>query len=258
MRRQRRGAPPGYVYPFGPNATTGRIDQGQDFGGTGPIRAIGRAKIVRLGAPGWPGGNGVLYKLLEGPYAGRHVFVYEGIKPSVRAGQIVAAGQTIGSLIPGSSTGIEIGWADANGVPISHGEYTEGKETHGGKAMAKFLSGLTRSVPLRGISPQERKKLEALAKEEGGKIGIGGIYDVPGLKQAEEVAEGEKSPSDLASEILSSIFGDIHPEALMLNIGLVGGGAFLVYYGAALMLGVKKPVATPAKAAAEVAAVAPK
>ncbi len=40
----------------------------------------------------------------------------------------------------------------------------------------------------------------------------------------------------------------------MLNIALVGGGAFLVYYGAALMLGIKKPVAGPA----ELAALAPK
>jgi hypothetical protein len=42
----------GYVSPFrGGEVTTGRIDQGQDFGGTGPVRAIGNARILKVGAP---------------------------------------------------------------------------------------------------------------------------------------------------------------------------------------------------------------
>lgn len=133
----------GYVYPFDPfKATTGRIDQGQDFGGTGPIYAIGDCRILKTGAPGWPGGGGVLYQLLNGPRAGQIIFVYEGIKVTVKKHDVVKAGHLIGEFIPFSPTGIEIGFADASGVPLSHAEYVEGKETVHGKEMAAFLAGL--------------------------------------------------------------------------------------------------------------------
>ena len=51
---------------------------------------------------------------------------------------------------------------------------------------------------------------------------------------------------------------EIHPDAIALNIALLGGGAVLVYYGAALLLGIKQPIGTPARAAAKAAAVVPK
>lgn len=133
----------GYVNPIPKSATTGRIDQGVDFGGTGVVRAVGKAKIVRVGAPGWPGGeHGILYQLLEGPARGKFIYVYEGIEELVHEGQIVAAGHPIGRIIPGSETGIETGWSNANGEPISHSEYTEGKETVGGKSFKRFLESL--------------------------------------------------------------------------------------------------------------------
>jgi hypothetical protein len=131
-----------YVYPFSNKATVGRVDQGQDFGGTGPIYAIGRCRILNVGAIGWPGGGGVLYMLLDGPRAGQVIYVYEGIKVTVRKHDIVKAGHMIGEFIPFSPTGIEIGFANASGVPLSHGEYTEGKETKSGKEMKQFLESL--------------------------------------------------------------------------------------------------------------------
>ncbi len=45
-----------YVSPF-LSASTGRIDQGVDFTGTGPIAAVGDAEILATGAPGWPEGG---------------------------------------------------------------------------------------------------------------------------------------------------------------------------------------------------------
>lgn len=241
MARRARSSYRGYVYPFYKTATVGRIDQGQDFGGRGPILSIGNAEIVKLGAPGWPGGeNGILYRLLDGPRRGRYVYVNEGVRPSVRVGQRVGAGEVIGHLIPGSSTGIEIGWAKANGEPVSHAEYHEGLETRAGKGFAAFLGKLRGSgagFPA-SLTPGEKRKAEQIAENEGLNSGLGDV--VPG-------------PSEIADAAISAIFGDIHPEALMLNIGLIGGGAFLVYYGAALMLGVK----TPAKDMATLAAKGP-
>jgi len=139
------GSAKGYVNPFGPGATSGRIDQGKDVGGTGPIKAIGDAVIVKVGGWGWPcepPGKGVLYKLRSGQYKGRYVYVFEGIHPTVHSGQRVKAGQQIGTLIPGTSCGIETGWANSSGEPLSHSEYSEGVETGSGKAFDKFLERL--------------------------------------------------------------------------------------------------------------------
>jgi murein DD-endopeptidase MepM/ murein hydrolase activator NlpD len=136
-----------YVNPF-LSAQTGRIDQGVDFTGVGPIAAMGDAEILQVGAPGWPEGGGVLYKLLSGPRAGQVIFVYEGVDATVHAGQHVSAGEQIAMFRPGGS--IEMGFANEAGVPISHGEYVEGKETQGGKEMAAFLASIGGAS---GLSP---------------------------------------------------------------------------------------------------------
>jgi len=136
-----------YVSPF-LSATTGRIDQGVDFTGTGPIAAVGDAEILATGAPGWPEGGGVLYKLLSGQRAGQIIFVYEGVQATVHAGQHVAAGEQIATFVPGGS--IEMGFADAAGVPLSHAEYSEGKETIWGREMASFLTSVGGAS---GLSP---------------------------------------------------------------------------------------------------------
>jgi murein DD-endopeptidase MepM/ murein hydrolase activator NlpD len=149
-----------YVSPF-LSATTGRIDQGVDFTGTGPIAAVGDAEILATGAPGWPEGGGVLYRLTSGQRAGQVIFVYEGIAATVHAGQHVSAGDQIGTFVPGGS--IEMGFADAAGVPLSHAEYNEGDETHWGREMASFLnsiggaSGLSPS--LGELSPEKWNRL---------------------------------------------------------------------------------------------------
>jgi murein DD-endopeptidase MepM/ murein hydrolase activator NlpD len=129
----------GYVNPF-VSAGQGRIDQGVDFTGAGPILAVGDARILATGAPGWPEGGGVLYRLLDGPAAGQVVFVYEGLEATVKPGQRVAAGQQIASFVDGGS--IEIGFADASGAPLSQAEYHEGEETAWGRKMATFLGEL--------------------------------------------------------------------------------------------------------------------
>ncbi|MDX6610668.1 MAG: hypothetical protein QOF85_2593 [Solirubrobacterales bacterium] len=131
-----------YVNPFGlsTNLVTGRIDQGVDFTGTGAIVAIGDAKVLQVGAPGWPEEGGVLYQLLDGPLKGETIFVYEGIDATVQPGQTVKAGEQIATFRPGGS--IEIGLADAAGTPLSHGEYFEGKVTQGGLQMFSLLQAL--------------------------------------------------------------------------------------------------------------------
>ena len=131
-----------YADPFADatNLIWGRIDMGVDFVGNGPINAIGDAVILKTGAPGWPQGGGVLYRLLDGPRAGAVIFVYEGVQALVRPGQRVLAGQPIAQFIPGS---IETGFADANGVPLSHAIYTEGMVTPWGLKMQAFMKEIS-------------------------------------------------------------------------------------------------------------------
>ena len=79
----------------------------------------------------------------------------------MHAGQHVSAGEQIGTFVPGGS--IEMGFADAAGVPLSHAEYSEGVETLWGTEMASFLasiggaSGLSPS--LGQLSPEKWNRL---------------------------------------------------------------------------------------------------
>jgi hypothetical protein len=134
-----------YVSPF-LSASEGRTDEGVDFTGVGPIEAIGDAKILRIGAPGWPEGGGVLYQLLNGPRAGQVIYVYEGVAPTVKAGEHVAAGGQIATFVKGGS--IEIGFADPSGAPLAHGIYREGDVTEWGRVMRAFLDEIGGSSSL--------------------------------------------------------------------------------------------------------------
>ncbi len=154
-----------YVSPF-LSATPGRIDQGVDFTGVGPIAAVGDARILQTGAPGWPEGGGVLYQLLDGSRAGQVIFVYEGIEATVHAGERVSAGERIGTFVAGGS--IEMGFADTNGVPLSHASYHEGAETEWGREMARFLTGLGGPSALApGFSRLSPEKWNRLVKRLG-------------------------------------------------------------------------------------------
>ncbi len=104
-----------------------RIDMGVDYSGAGPVRAIGRARIVlasdRLTGPeGCWGktcvpapGDLIVYRLLDGPFAGRYVYVVENITIAVHAGQVVRAGQRV-AVLHDASPNLEMGWALGRGA----------------------------------------------------------------------------------------------------------------------------------------------
>jgi hypothetical protein len=104
----------GYVNPLAGDVLTGeRIDQGVDYAGSGALTAIGAARVTYVGTSGtgWPGAF-IEYRLLDGPDAGCFIYYAEGITPApgLHAGQTVPAGQLLANIIPGWSTGIELGW----------------------------------------------------------------------------------------------------------------------------------------------------
>lgn len=96
-----------------------RVDQGVDYAGAGALSAIGAARItyVATSGTGWPGAF-IEYRLLDGPDAGCFVFYAEGVtpEPGLRRGDTLLAGQPVVSIIPQSSSGIEMGWSAGSGT----------------------------------------------------------------------------------------------------------------------------------------------
>jgi hypothetical protein len=91
-----------------------RIDMGADYGGSGPIYALGKAVITgATTSAGWPGGGWITYRLLDGPARGLIVFVAEDVTPTVQVGQHVTSSTVICNMFNGSA-GIETGWATSD------------------------------------------------------------------------------------------------------------------------------------------------
>ncbi|HTT31124.1 MAG TPA: hypothetical protein VMG37_22100 [Solirubrobacteraceae bacterium] len=110
-------APGSYVNPLaGANVTPERIDQGVDYSGSGTLGAIGAGKVTETNGSGWPG-TFIEYQLTDGPDAGRYVYYAEGVSPvaGLHVGETLTPGQPVARIIPGSSTGIEIGWGSGVG-----------------------------------------------------------------------------------------------------------------------------------------------
>jgi len=93
-----------------------RVDQGVDFGGAGPVYALGDAVITNAMADnaGWPGGGWITYQLTNGPDKGLTVYLAEDVTPTVQAGQTVTSSTVIANMFNGGA-GIETGWATSDG-----------------------------------------------------------------------------------------------------------------------------------------------
>jgi len=131
----------GYVNPFAhAQVTASRIDQGVDYGGSGPIDALGPGRVVLVSTTdsGWGNGDGwVSYRLTSGSYTGAYIYVAEGITPTAREGEQVVAGQQIGTF---NGHSIEIGFALGQGdVALAHDVYRRGADTAAGRSMNALL-----------------------------------------------------------------------------------------------------------------------
>jgi hypothetical protein len=93
-----------------------RVDQGVDFGGAGPVYALGDGIITSAMTDnaGWPGGGWITYRLTDGPDSGLTVYLAEDVTPTVQAGQTVTSSTVIANMFSGGD-GIETGWATSAG-----------------------------------------------------------------------------------------------------------------------------------------------
>lgn len=118
----------------------GRVDMGVDYDGSGPILALGSGKVMMAsdhdagpescwGRTCWPVGGIVVYRLMDGPFAGKYVYDAENITVNVIAGQMVKTGQQIATL-RAASPYLETGWASGNGPETlaiaKHQQYPSG------------------------------------------------------------------------------------------------------------------------------------
>jgi hypothetical protein len=105
------GAPGNYGNPM--RGVTGlrpeRVDEGVDYGGSGPIYALGDG-VVTSTAGNWPDGTFISYRLTDGPAVGKTVYVAENVTPSVSVGQTVTVNTVVG-VLHNAYPDMEIGWA---------------------------------------------------------------------------------------------------------------------------------------------------
>jgi hypothetical protein len=134
----------GYYHPL-PGVSQGRTDEGVDFrpGKGEHILSIGNAIVDFVGR--YRGfGTYMAYHLLDGPMAGKEIYVSESIRLLVRKGERLKAGQAL-AVATGASKGIEMGFAQTGGtyLPLANASYSEGEATGQGKQFANFLGSLS-------------------------------------------------------------------------------------------------------------------
>jgi hypothetical protein len=122
-----------------------RVDQGVDFGGAGPVYALGDGIITNAmtGNAGWPGGGWITYRLTDGPDTGLTVYLAEDVTPTVQAGQTVTSSTVIANMFSGGH-GIETGWA------TSAGSTAESQPRAGGGPLPTIV-GLNFAAVLEGL-----------------------------------------------------------------------------------------------------------
>ena len=135
LAQQQAPAQSGYLNPL--RNVSGlipeRVDMGADFGGSGPVYALGDGVVTNAtgDSTGWPGGGWITYRLTDGPDAGLMVYVAEDVKPSVQAGQHVTSSTVIADMFSGGD-GIETGWAMPDGASAESELPTAGGISGGG------------------------------------------------------------------------------------------------------------------------------
>lgn len=131
------------VSPVGTGLTQGRVDQGVDYSGAGPVYAVGSGTILSISNSGWPGGAFIALAL-DNPVDATHKVVYyaEDITPSVVVGQKVTTGQALGQAT-GGSNGIEIGWGSLSALGEPLNQVESGVQAGATAEGQNFLNAIT-------------------------------------------------------------------------------------------------------------------
>lgn len=144
---RRVSIPAEYLSPFGPSShlVRGREDEGIDFSAApgSLIKAIGAGIIDKI-IPNWFKGQPLVEeRLTSGSHKGQYIYYAEQLSPSVREGQRIAAGQSIGT-VAAHGTGLELGFGAGGGRTLAQATtgYTEGQKTPAAEAFSRFLGSV--------------------------------------------------------------------------------------------------------------------
>jgi murein DD-endopeptidase MepM/ murein hydrolase activator NlpD len=136
----------GYSNPFaGQRYISGRTDMGVDFclKPGAPIRAVGDGVVVGISPDWFRQQPYIWYQIVDGPFAGRYVYVAEQITRLAHIGATLNAGQPV-ARFKRRGTCIETGWGAADGATLAQATtgYHEGQVTRAGVSFARFLMTL--------------------------------------------------------------------------------------------------------------------
>jgi hypothetical protein len=148
----------GYQNPFRDlkNSHSMRLDGGLDYGGdgvgSGPVYAVGNAKVtyVKVGGSGWPGlGTGssgayISYTFTDGAANGLSIYIAEDCTPRVKVGDIVNA-NTVVCDYRDQGTHLETGWGNGSGSYVSWSDYPGAANSfasNSGQDISRFLAKL--------------------------------------------------------------------------------------------------------------------
>lgn len=138
-----------------PNVTSMRTDSGVDYGGDGPVYAIGKGEVVVASTTsGWPGGNFISYKLTEGAAAGKYIYVAENCAVKVEVKDKVD-NTTVLCTMKNKYPFIEMGWANTNETTTALDAAPEGKASPYGVNFSDFMQtiGAPGGIPNTNIKP---------------------------------------------------------------------------------------------------------
>lgn len=117
-----------------------RIDAGVDFGGTGPVYALGpgiiQASYCHCSGGGWPGGGWICEYLTGGPDAGSSVYVAEDVTATVSEGERVYDTTQIATMWGGIETGWAQGGCMGNALDGYYGYPTPAGNSYDGVLMS--------------------------------------------------------------------------------------------------------------------------
>jgi hypothetical protein len=108
-----------------------------------PIRAVGDGVVVGISPDWFRAQPYIWYQLVDGPDAGRYVYVAEQITRLAHIGATVSAGQPV-ARFKRHGTCVETGWSAPDGATLAQATtgYHEGQVTRAGVSFARFLISL--------------------------------------------------------------------------------------------------------------------
>ena len=204
------------------------VDQGTDWTRAGPIPALGDGHVTDVTSSHIIEGGRypvVIYELHNPPIAGsRYVYIAENFKPTVRVGQRLRRGQTIG-IAAGSYPYIEQGWnrGPKGWNPVAPLGSDPHAATGPGQQMLAFIQQVVGGTPFQNPSPVPGTTVPVGSRPRPG-AGGGGVLDAIGGWFSSTLG----TIGSVGGAGIGSLYGDV--------AGSIGGAADFLKAAAWLVL----------------------